>query len=235
MAVACVDSRPDRRPAKKMQVPGTTALFGRLELRRRRNPPPQRPRPSSSAPPPPGGALFFCAPFTGPCAGEPSGVDAGYLLACSVLPFSGGCEGDGSSRRPGGPLAGGASYVVVPVAGIEPATFGLQSLGRAHRRRHGEPQKSWRSCPRGLARPRFLCRALCRPLLCRARKGGVWQRHLVCRRPEGCGERNPSVSWLSSLPPSDDDPPPPRPRFTRTSLPQARTDDNVVSLKRRAG
>jgi hypothetical protein len=48
---------------------------------------------------------------------------------------------------------------------------------------------------------------------------GSWPnfaRHLVCRRPDGCGERFPMVSWLVSNPPPPDDPEPPKPRFTRT-------------------
>lgn len=55
--------------------------------------------------------------------------------------------------------------------------------------------------------------------------------HLVCRRPDGCGTRGPSVSWVLGTPP-DTDPLPPRPRFTRTKLPQARAD-NVVVLRQR--
>lgn len=58
-------------------------------------------------------------------------------------------------------------------------------------------------------------------------------RHLVCRRPEGCGERYPAVAWLANTPPPDNDPPPPRPRFTRTSLPRALEVDNVVPIKQR--
>lgn len=58
-------------------------------------------------------------------------------------------------------------------------------------------------------------------------------RHLVCRRPEGCGARGPRVSWLSSSPPPDDDPPPPRPRFTRTALPKAPEPIDMREWQRR--
>ena len=58
-------------------------------------------------------------------------------------------------------------------------------------------------------------------------------RHLVCRRPEGCGARDPKVTWLSTLPPPDDDPPPPRPRFTRTALPKTPEPINMQDWVRR--
>lgn len=58
--------------------------------------------------------------------------------------------------------------------------------------------------------------------------------HLVCRRPDGCGQRGPSVSWLLGTPP-DTDPLPPRPRFTRTSLPQPRSDVVVPMRRRKVG